>query len=179
MRFEKLIFLVLIMSLLSCKSSSNKSVKVENTVVEQEQTEYKEFKFPKPVGYVSDYGHILSETETKELRSIIKEFGDNTTNEIFIITIGSIAPYTDIHKFATDLANNWGVGKVKKDNGLVIVVSKEIKKIAISTGKGTEKIVTDKICKNILKTIVVPKFKEEQYFIGLKKGLIEIILKWK
>ena len=65
------------------------------------------------------------------------------------------------------------------NNGLVIVVSKNLKQTAISTGFGTEKILTDLICKKVIDSVMIPEFKKDEFSTGIKKGLAELISKWK
>ena len=103
----------------------------------------------------------------------------NTTKQIAIVSIKSIGKYTDFDKFAIDLSNYNGIGLKEKDNGLSIVFSKNLRKIRISTGIGTEKILTDEICKNIIDQTIIPEFKDGNYYNGIEKGLTELIAEWK
>ena len=87
--------------------------------------------------------------------------------------------FNDILRFSTELSNDWAVGKMGKNNGLSIVVSKKLRKAAISTGYGTEKILTDPICNKVLDSIMFPEFKKGKFYDGIKQGLNELITKWK
>jgi len=180
MKFKNILLItILAFSLISCKSNSQENFQIENPIVKKNPTSYKGMRYPKPVGYVNDFENILSETEKSELEKLIMEYEKSTTKEIVIVTIDSTFSFNDIHRFSTELANEWGVGKMDKNNGLTIVVSKKLRKAAISTGYGTEKILTDPICKKVLVSIMVPEFKKEEFYIGIKKGLDELIDKWK
>ncbi|MEP5339638.1 MAG: TPM domain-containing protein [Algibacter sp.] len=135
--------------------------------------------FPFPIGSVSDYENIFTENQTKSLTDKILEYEQKTTREIAIVSIKSIEPYDNISKYATDLSNEWGIGKTKKDNGLLILFSKSLRKIRISTGHGTEKILTDEICKKVIDQTIIPELKNGNYYSGIEKGLAELIVKWK
>lgn len=136
-------------------------------------------KFPIPIGYVSDYETIFTKEQIKELTNFIDDYEQKTTREIAIVTVKSIEPYTDIANYATDLSNEWGIGKATKKNGLLILVSKNLRKVRISTGLETEKIITDSICLTVLNETIIPEFKKDAYYKGVKNGLIELIKYWK
>lgn len=144
----------------------------------QKQTDFIT-KFPKQIGFVNDFEQIFTDEQRQSLELKLKEYEKNTTREFVIITIDSITPYTSIQKFASDLSNEWGVGKKETNNGLSIVFSKNLRKIRISTGKGTEKILTDEVCKNIIDQTIIPELKNGNYYSGIEKGITEIIAKWK
>ena len=66
----------------------------------------------------------MTNDQIADLENILTDYEKLTTNEIVIVTIDSIQPYTDIHLYATDLGDNWAIGKKEKNNGLIISVSK-------------------------------------------------------
>ena len=134
--------------------------------------------FPNSLGWVSDFENILSCKQEKKLSKIVKKFEKKTSNEIVIVTIESILPYDNLADFTTDLFNQWGTGKAGKDNGLVIVFSQARREVRVGTGYGTEKILTDIICKNIIDNNMIPYFKKQNYYKGLKSGIKELISNW-
>ncbi len=179
MKNRRFIFL-LVMSLsfvtYSCTAQEAES---KNQNLELVALSLKESKFPKPIGYVNDFENILSKEQIKELTEIITSFERKTTNQIAVVTISSVEPYSDFDQYALDLSKEWGVGRKEKNNGLTIVFSKSLSKIRISTGLGTEKVLTDEICQSIIDQFMVPKFKEGQFYDGISSGLTELIKHWK
>ncbi|MCK0158920.1 TPM domain-containing protein [Cellulophaga sp. F20128] len=135
--------------------------------------------FPKPIGIINDYGKIFTESQRTELTKVLYEYDIETTRQIVVVTIDSIQPYNSIQKYATALGNNWGVGTAEENNGLTIVVCNPCKRIGIATGTGTELILTDEICKKVIENTIIPKFKNGRYYDGIKKGVTELIEKWK
>ena len=154
---------------------------------EQEYSETKSSKlvldsisnFPFPIGSVSDYEKVFNDNQILNLTKIISEYEEKTTREIAIVTINSIEPYNNINDYSTDLANEWGIGKSETDNGLLILFSKNLRKIRISTGYGTEKILTDELCKKVIDEIIIPEFKKRNYYNGIEMGMTELIKNWK
>jgi uncharacterized protein len=133
--------------------------------------------FPKPIGYVNDFESIIDSTTEKQLTNLIVQHERKTTNQIAIVTVASISPYTDFFPFCVELSNNWGVGVKSKNNGITIIFSKALKKVRITVGKGLENTITDEICMQIVETIMIPAFKADQYAVGLQKGLEAVIRK--
>ncbi|TXD70822.1 TPM domain-containing protein [Aequorivita lipolytica] len=127
---------------------------------------------------IVDNSNIFSISENIDLATKLVQYGDKTTRQIAVVTVDSISPYNDIQKYASDLGNYWGVGQKDIDNGLLIVFSKPLRKVAISTGYGTEKVLTDSICKQIIDSVMIPKFKEDKYYEGIDMGVNAIIKIW-
>lgn len=127
---------------------------------------------------VVDNSNIFSTAENYELAAKLVEYGEVTTQQIAVVTVDSISPYNDIQKYAADLGSYWGVGQKDLDNGLVIVLSKPLRKVAIATGYGTQKVLTDSICKHIIDNVMIPKFKEDKYYEGIDMGIDAIIRIW-
>lgn len=159
---------------ISCKSNSNHSKEIVTTANTTEITN----RFPSPLGFVSDFEQIFSLEQRLELEKTLKNYEKESEREIAIVTVNSIEPYLDIASYSMDLANEWGIGKADKDNGLLILISSSLREVRISTGYGTEKKLTDKICKEIIDQMMIPQFKIERYFEGVQSGLSELIKKW-
>jgi uncharacterized protein len=142
-------------------------------------SDLKESDFPKPTGYVNDFEQVFTKEQTQRLTELITLYEQKTTNEIAVVTIKSIQNYSDFDQYAVDLSKSWGVGKKEKNNGLTIVFSKSLMKIRISTGIGTEKILTDELCQKVIDQVMVPKFNEGKIYEGISLGLAELIKHWK
>lgn len=136
--------------------------------------------FPNPIGYVNDFASILDSFEIINLETKIDSFEKNTSNQISIVIINmQELTEANFEQYALDLSNYWGVGTKEKNNGLTIVFSPHLRKIRICTGIGIENIITDDICKNIMDNIMIPEFKNGNYYNGLNMSLDELIRHWK
>ncbi len=132
-------------------------------------------KFPEPVGWINDFENDLDSTSKELISRLIFDHLGKTTNQIAIVTIQSYSPYDNLAEYASDLANEWGVGQKGKNNGLTIVMSKEKREVRIATGLGLESILTDAICKQIIDEKMIPQFKVGKFSDGLLDGLKEMI----
>lgn len=135
-------------------------------------------KFPQSIGIINDFSQVFTASQRNELSKTLHDYDMETTRQIVVVTVDSIAPYTDIQKFGTDLANEWDVGTAEKNNGLIIVLCKPSRKIGIATGNGTELVLTDEICKNVIDHTILPEFIDGNYYAGIKNGVTELIALW-
>lgn len=135
---------------------------------------------PDPIGYVNDFAIVLDSLDRAYLETKLGDFDKQTTNQIVIIILDSDElTEENFDRYALYISNYWEVGTKEKNNGLTIVISPVLRRIRINTGLGTEKILTDEICKDVLQTIIVPEFKDGNYFEGLDQATDEFIRLWK
>lgn len=123
-------------------------------------------------GWVNDYDSVFTKEEVQQLHQKIADFKKLTTIEIAIVMIPDqwVNP-VKFDEFVTNIGNQWGVGKEETKNGIVIGISKGLKKIRISTGFGIEKILPDAEVKKIIDQHFIPSFKKGDYYTGCMNGL--------
>ena len=127
---------------------------------------------------VVDLAHLFSKVESDSLAYKIIQYETQTTNQIAILTIDSLPKNTNIQKFGTEVGENWGIGTKEKDNGLLITISNHDRKVAISTGIGTEQTISDYECNVIIDRIMIPQFRTNNYYKGVDKAIDSLILLW-
>ncbi len=131
--------------------------------------------FPEALGYVNDFGNMLTHEEKKELDSLIRQHEKNTTDQIAIATFDTVNILkTEFDDFTLQLANSWGIGQKDKNNGVLIAICSKMHRLRIHTGKGIEKRFTNAAAKLVVDSVMIPEIKTGNYFIALKKGLNEI-----
>ncbi len=124
---------------------------------------------------VYDYANVLSATEKAQLEEKLIRYSDSTTTQIVVITIESLKG-EDVSMLATKWGQTWGIGgTAKDDNGVIILLAKAEKKIAINPGYGVEDRLTAGIGGEIIRNIIVPEFKAGSFYNGLDKGTTAII----
>ncbi|WP_452219398.1 TPM domain-containing protein [Lacinutrix undariae] len=174
----KILILFLTLSFLSFRGIAQET-KTKKSTTEINYSEMRKSSIPKPIGIINDYGQVFTEIQRTELSKILYDYDIETTRQIVVVTIDSIKPYNNIQKYATDLGQTWGVGAAKKNNGLTIVICNPCKQIGIATGTGTALVLTDEICKKVMKETIIPEFKNGEFYSGIKKAVIELIEMWK
>ncbi|MDD5416735.1 MAG: TPM domain-containing protein, partial [Candidatus Aenigmarchaeota archaeon] len=105
--------------------------------------------------YVNDFANIFIENETIELRYLFSNIDEQTTAEMTLLTVDTIAPM-EMSQYAQEVFDKWKIGKADKDNGLLILYSKEENKIWVSVGYGLEGILPDSKIGRILDETYVP-----------------------
>jgi uncharacterized protein len=124
---------------------------------------------------VYDYAKILSPDEKAQLEEKLIRYSDSTTTQIVVITIESLKN-EDIGILTPKWAHQWGIGgTAKDDNGVLILLAKNERKIWISPGYGLEDRLTAGIGGEITRNIIIPEFKAGSYYRGLDKGTDAII----
>lgn len=136
--------------------------------------------FPKPVGWTNDFERIFTKTQTKELDSIISEHEKITSNQIVIVTLDTVfTSEEELFNYSLKLFQHWGVGTKEKNNGIGILFGKKMRMIRIQSGYGIESKISNEETKKIIDEVIIPEFKQEKYFEGIKKGLLALIEKIK
>jgi uncharacterized protein len=130
---------------------------------------------PNPPRLVNDLANMLKPDEVQALEQKLVNYNDTTSTQIAVVTITSLGPY-EVADFAYRLGESWGVGGKGKNNGILILVSKNERKVNISTGYGLESVVPDAYAKRIIEQIVKPQFKTGNYYQGLNSAADQLIL---
>ena len=116
---------------------------------------------------VNDYVGILSSDEKNSLENKLRTYNDSTSTQVSIVVINSLNGY-EINDYAVQLANAWGIGQSKKNNGVLILVAMQERKTSIQTGYGMEGVLPDAICKRIIEYEIKPSFKRADYYGGFE-----------
>ncbi len=117
---------------------------------------------------VYDQADMLSQYEEDELEQKLRDYNDSTSTQIVIVLANHV--HGEVIQVATEIIHEWGVGQEADDNGLVILVDKENRRMAIATGYGVEEYVTDAHAKRIIENILKPYFRNGYYFRGLDRA---------
>ena len=130
---------------------------------------------PKLQTSVYDYANVLSAAEKSQLEEKLIRYSDSTTTQIVVITIESLKG-EEVSQLATKWGQTWGIGGTKKDdNGVIILLAKAERKIAINPGYGLEDRLTAGTGGEIIRNIIIPEFKAGSYYNGLDKGTTAIM----
>ncbi|MGM5469734.1 TPM domain-containing protein [Flavobacteriaceae bacterium LMO-SS05] len=124
---------------------------------------------PKEQTSVYDYINLLSEKEKDNFEQKLIRYSDTTSTQIVIAIISSTKG-ENINYLGAQWGEKWGIGQKKEDNGILILLAKEDRKIAINTGYGVEHLLTDAMSKRIIENNIIPYFKQNDYYGGLNSG---------
>lgn len=128
---------------------------------------------------VNDFGKFLTVSEKQTLEKELTSYLKRTTSSIAILTLDSLTnpktktQYT-IEETALQYFNKWGIGDSKKNNGVLLLVSRKPRGVRIEVGRGLESILTNNVCQSIVDDHLVPNFKQGLFFAGLKEAVAAI-----
>ena len=129
---------------------------------------------PNPFRYVNDYTHTLSTNEVQYLENKLRQYSSETSSQIAVVMIGSVGQYA-ISDYAFQLGDKWGIGRKKLDNGVLLLVAKDDRKVFIATGYGLEGALPDALLTQIIRKVMLPNFRSENYGKGINQALDHII----
>jgi uncharacterized protein len=127
-----------------------------------------------PPKLVNDYTKTLTPYQVADLEKKLEVYDDSTSNQITVVVISSTKNYT-VEEVALELGRRWGVGNKEINNGVVLLVAKDDRKMTIQVGYGLEGALPDITAKSIIENEITPSFKDGNYYRGLDHGTDAII----
>jgi uncharacterized protein len=132
-----------------------------------------------PNRLVSDYADFYSSSQEMALEKIAVAHEDSTTNQVAVITLVAdtlqVASQEEFNTLTLEWANRWGIGTKEKNNGVAIFIEPNQHMMRIQVGKGFEAKLTNGECQRIIDSVMIPLFKEADFFGGTREGLNAII----
>jgi uncharacterized protein len=129
---------------------------------------------PNPPKLVNDFTQTLTGDQQAALERKLVAYDDSTSNQIAVVIIPTLNDYDPVD-YAVKLGREWGVGNKKNNNGVVLLVAKNDRKVFIAPGYGLEGSLPDIICKTIVDNEIRPKFRGDDFYRGLDLGTTAIM----
>lgn len=145
-KFSSLIFVLLI-----CISNLS-FVNASNNAIYNPTSEF----------YVNDFADVLSANTEDAIFNICKTVQDKTTAQIVVVTVPNMNNL-DIESYANTLFNRWGIGSYEKNNGVLLLLAKDERKIRIEVGYGLEGAINDAKAGRILDKYAITSLKNNNY----------------
>ena len=123
---------------------------------------------------INDEAHIFSQNERDELLNLVQNFEQNSTTQIAIVTLNSLESRS-IEELSLEIARGYKLGQKKDNNGVLLVVAPNEKKVRIEVGYGLEGVLTGAISSQIINGVMIPEFKNGKMSEGVKEGVLAII----
>lgn len=124
--------------------------------------------------FVTDSANVFTSVQEAALNQRLVAFEENTTNQLVIVTIEELG-FDTIESYANGLFVQNGIGQEGKDNGLLILFSELDREVRIEVGYGLEPYITDAVASRIIRSTMIPNFKEEEYFTGINESVDQLI----
>ena len=123
---------------------------------------------------INDEAHIFSQNERDELLNLLQNFEQNSTTQIAIVTLNSLENRS-IEELSLEIARGYKLGQKEDNNGVLLVVAPNEKKVRIEVGYGLEGVLTDAVASEIINSVMIPEFKNGKMSEGVKEGVLAII----
>ena len=132
---------------------------------------------PALTGAVNDFANVIDATSKREIERRVQALQQASGDIVVVATVPTFQPYADIREYAVKMFENQGrgIGARGKDNGLLIVVAVEDRKVGIEVGYGLEGFVTDGFSGQTIREAILPQFREGKYGAGLLSGVTRVV----
>ena len=125
---------------------------------------------PRLAGRVNDTAGLLSPAAARAVEDRLAAYENASTNQFVLLTVPSLGGDA-LESFSIRVAEAWKIGKKRVDNGVILIVVKDDRKIRIEVGYGLEPSLTDAVTSRIISETIAPKFRDNDYDGGIAAGL--------
>lgn len=125
-------------------------------------------------GRVNDDAHLLDAGAARSLEAKLKAYEARTGRQFAVLTIPSLQGAV-LEEFSLEVARTWGLGRKDKDDGILLLVSRDDRKLRIEVGYGLEGVLPDALCGRIIRDAIVPRFRRGDYAGGVTAGADEVL----
>ncbi|MDO8424276.1 MAG: TPM domain-containing protein [bacterium] len=129
----------------------------------------------KPAGFVNDFAGLLKLETVVALNEKLDQFSKETGNEIAVVTVSGLGDET-VETYAEKLFQEWGIGKEKEDNGILLLIAPTERVMRIEVGYGLEPVITDIESGRIIREILTPAFQAGNYDEGVIQAIEHLVL---
>lgn len=130
--------------------------------------------FPQLTGRVVDEAGIILPQSKIQIATKLKDLEEATTIQVVVAVVNSLQDY-EIRDYGYQLGRHWELGQKDKNNGVLLLVAPNERKVAIEVGYGLEGSLTDAISHQIIQDYILPNFKNGEMSKGIRIG-VDLIL---
>src|SRR5262252_7548238 len=123
---------------------------------------------------VTDLTGTLSASQVQNLDARLRDFESSKGSQIAVLLLPSTQPET-IEQYSIRVAEAWKIGRAKIDDGVIVVVAKDDRRLRIEVGRGLEGAITDGLAKRIINEVITPRFKAGDFYGGIAAGCDALI----
>ncbi len=135
---------------------------------------YSQPEVPQLKYWANDFTNTLSQGQLNTLNNQLKTFQDSTSDQVVFLMISTLNNYP-LEYYSMDVAQKNKIGTKEHDNGVLFLVVKNDRKMRIEVGYGLEGALPDALASSIVRNVVKPRFRNDDYYGGVKAGLSAII----
>ncbi|MFH2044002.1 MAG: TPM domain-containing protein [Pseudomonadota bacterium] len=126
---------------------------------------------------IYDKAELLTQKESAYLNALLNKHNMKGPGNISVIIITELPGEITIERYANEFMEGLKIAGIGKSDNILLLIAVKNRKIRIETSKSISDILIDDYCHKIIEDLIVPKFKQNQYYQGIKTGLLEMISK--
>ncbi|MBP5089586.1 TPM domain-containing protein, partial [Pseudomonas chlororaphis] len=134
-----------------------------------------ELKFPALSGRVVDNAQMIEPAVRQQLTQELASHEQSTGEQVVVVTLPDLQG-TSIEDFGYQLGRYWGIGQKDKNNGALLIVARDDRKLRIEVGYGLEDRLTDAQSSVIIHQVITPAFKTGNFSKGISDGVSAMLL---
>lgn len=129
--------------------------------------------YPQLTGRIVDTANLINAADRAAIEQELADLEAKSTDQIAVVTVPSLEGYA-VEDYAIGLARKWGIGQAGKDNGIVVLVAPNERKVRIEVGRRLEPMMTDTMSKLIIENAILSKFRRGDFSGGIRDGVRDI-----
>src|SRR5215813_15579420 len=129
--------------------------------------------FPALSGRVVDQAQILDAAARARIEGKLEQLESKTSTQLVVVTLRSLQGY-DIADYGYRLGRHWGIGQKGLNNGALLIVAPNERKVRIEVGYGIEGTLTDAISRLIIENAILPRFRAGDVSGGIERGVDDL-----
>ncbi|WP_207816688.1 TPM domain-containing protein [Pseudomonas sp. BNK-6] len=134
-----------------------------------------ELRFPALTGRVVDDAQMIEPSVRAQLTRQLQAHEQATSEQVVVVTLPDLQG-ASIEEFGYQLGRHWGIGQKDKNNGALLIVARDERKLRIEVGYGLEERLTDAQASVIINQVITPAFKTGQFSKGISDGVSAMLL---
>jgi uncharacterized protein len=125
-------------------------------------------------GRVNDTADMFSFGTINELEMMLKAHEDSTSNQVVLLSIPRLEE-SSLEEYTIKVVETWNLGQANKDNGVLLLIVRDDRKLRVEVGDGLEGVLTDALSGAIIRNEITPRFREGKFDEGVKAGIAAIL----
>lgn len=133
-----------------------------------------EFAIPELTGQVVDQAEMLESGAESQLTSMLASHEQATGEQVVVVTVPDLQGRS-IEEYGVELGRSWGIGQAEEDNGALLIIARDDRRIRIEVGYGLEGRLTDAQSSIIINSIITPAFRQGEFERGIVEGTTAMV----
>jgi uncharacterized protein len=129
--------------------------------------------YPELTGRIVDNANLINTADRAAIEAELQALEETSTDQVAVVTVPSLDGY-EIEDYGIGLARKWQIGQKTKDNGILLIVAPNERKVRIEVGRRLEPLMTDTMSKLIIENAILSKFRRGDFSGGIRDGVRDI-----